>query len=450
MKRGISFLPTLLFSVLVLLSCSKDEELVSIYSSNIVPSDKVSATSFTAVLTGSYDGIDKIELGLGTRGVLYSVKKDGVETMFKEWLDGNDDCGCEIFDKAEMTGETLKCSLLGLNPDTEYSFCIFLQKRDGTRLISSISSFRTQPFSPDIKEVALNGVQCCLALADCSVSVNEKDAAYCNIGLIVSGQRNCSIENSSSYVYDGSSLSKFSLRLDKLESNKNYYCRLYVKYPVSSGQYAYVYGPESEFKTKDLREVAVNLGLPSGNLWAAYNVGAESPEEYGDYFAWGETQPKDTYSYNNYKWRNNNKYNTDTTSVNVSSYKCIEPSDDAANYNWGGNWRIPSNADLDELYYYCYSYLDTINGVIGNTFESEVNGNTIFIPFAGYKDLTLTQGAESFVVLSSRDLYYANYSDGFWVWKQEKTFTNWDDFWKKYSIGRQTGLVIRPVYLNGE
>lgn len=81
-------------------------------------------------------------------------------------------------------------------------------------------------------------------------------------------------------------------RISDLESDRDYYCRLYVKYPVSSGQSAYVYGPEKAFRTKDFRQMAVDLGLPSGLLWATCNVGAEKPEDYGDYYAWGET---DTY-----------------------------------------------------------------------------------------------------------------------------------------------------------
>ena len=94
----------------------------------------------------------------------------------------------------------------------------------------------------------------------------------------------------------------------------------------------------------------VDLGLPSGTLWAAYNVGAEAPEEYGDYFAWGETQPKNDYSWATYKYSVGDKYHL-TKYCNVAEFGnegfvdnlfFLQPTDDAATVNWGGNWRTPT------------------------------------------------------------------------------------------------------------
>ena len=127
----------------------------------------------------------------------------------------------------------------------------------------------------------------------------------------------------------------------------------------------------------------VDLGLPSGIKWAAYNVGTDSPYEYGDYFAWGETTPKTEYSWNTYKYGGTEdniptKYNSTDGLVN------LEASDDAARANWGGRaWRMPTQAEQEELINNCTWTWTTQNGVNGYTVTSKTNGNSIFLPAAG-------------------------------------------------------------------
>jgi hypothetical protein len=133
----------------------------------------------------------------------------------------------------------------------------------------------------------------------------------------------------------------------------------------------------------------VDLGLSV--KWATCNVGATKPEEYGDYFAWGETQPKDYYDWSTYKWCNGS-YNTLTKYNNSSSYGTVdnktqlELSDDAARANWGGSWRMPTRAEQDELRENCTWTWTTQNGVNGYKVTSKKNGNSIFLPAAGYRD----------------------------------------------------------------
>lgn len=132
----------------------------------------------------------------------------------------------------------------------------------------------------------------------------------------------------------------------------------------------------------------VDLGLPSGILWATRNVGANSPEEYGDYFAWGETEPKDVYGWSNYKWGNgkNNaltKYNTDSSYGTVDNKTVLEADDDAATANWGGNWRMPTEAERYELETHCTWEWTTHNGVNCYKGISNNNGKSIFLPAAG-------------------------------------------------------------------
>ena len=131
----------------------------------------------------------------------------------------------------------------------------------------------------------------------------------------------------------------------------------------------------------------VDLGLPSGLKWATCNVGATAPEEYGDYFAWGETETKATYDLSNYKWCNGTyesmtKYCTNSEYGIVDNKTTLELSDDAARVNWGGSWRMPTKAEQDELRNTdnCTWEWTTQNGVNGYKVTSKKNGNSIFLP----------------------------------------------------------------------
>ena len=139
----------------------------------------------------------------------------------------------------------------------------------------------------------------------------------------------------------------------------------------------------------------VDLGLPSGTLWATCNVGANSPEEYGDYFAWGETEPKEDYSLNTYKFYDTTyqiytKYCTDSTYGTIDNKTELEPEDDAATVNWGSDWQIPSKEQLEELINTEYTTRSktTLNGVDGMMIVSNINGKRIFIPYAGSRNGT--------------------------------------------------------------
>ena len=133
----------------------------------------------------------------------------------------------------------------------------------------------------------------------------------------------------------------------------------------------------------------VDLGLPSGTLWATCNLGANSPEEYGDYFAWGETEPKDVYNWSTYKWCNGTEYSltkycTDSSYGAVDNKLELDPKDDAAYVNWGENWRMPTKDQLEELLTECTWTWTTQNGVNGRLVIGP-NGNSLFLPAAGYR-----------------------------------------------------------------
>ncbi len=151
-------------------------------------------------------------------------------------------------------------------------------------------------------------------------------------------------------------------------------------------------------------EFWVDLGLPSGLQWATCNVGASSPEDYGDYFAWGETTPKEGYSWGNYLWMTKGKDDwswirkytfadeqTDGCWYSGETFigdnkKELELSDDAASVNWGSGWRMPSQEQLKELIdpNNTTTVWTTEEGIAGLKITSVRNSNSIFLPATGY------------------------------------------------------------------
>ena len=136
----------------------------------------------------------------------------------------------------------------------------------------------------------------------------------------------------------------------------------------------------------------IDLGLPSGLLWANQNIGAEKPEEYGDYFAWGEVEPLDE----NYKWREDSKYGDRCSEVG------FELIDDAARQIWGGNWRVPLPEEIEELIAECEWTWTVLNNVNGYEVKGP-NGNSIFLPAAGSfgiygpnEDIYFSQGVRGY------------------------------------------------------
>ena len=130
----------------------------------------------------------------------------------------------------------------------------------------------------------------------------------------------------------------------------------------------------------------VDLGLSV--KWATCNVGASFPEDYGDYYAWGETETKSTYDQSTYKWCSNGsctKYCTDRDYGKVDNKTVLDPEDDVAHVKWGGSWRMPTIAEQDELREKCTWTWTTQNGTKGYKVTSKSNGNYIFLPAAGYR-----------------------------------------------------------------
>ena len=178
---------------------------------------------------------------------------------------------------------------------------------------------------------------------------------------------------------------------------------------------------------------AVDLGLSV--KWATCNVGASSPEEYGDYFAWGETKPKSSYYSDN-----STTYGLSTSELQsrgiIGSDGNLTAAYDAATANWGGSWRMPTLDEMKELLNNCTWTWTTQNGVKGYKVTGP-NGNSIFLPAAGYRDGT--------------DLYDAGSYGYFWsATPLSNSYGAYglyfgSDFYYWYSYGRLDGRALRPV-----
>jgi uncharacterized protein (TIGR02145 family)/uncharacterized repeat protein (TIGR02543 family) len=178
----------------------------------------------------------------------------------------------------------------------------------------------------------------------------------------------------------------------------------------------------------------VDLGLPSGTLWATCNVGADSPEGYGDYFAWGETLPKSDYSWSTYQYGDGSTFTKYTGSDGLTT---LLPEDDAATANWGSGWRMPTQAEWQELLSNTTNVWTTQNGVTGRLFTA-TNDNSLFLPAAGFYSGTSLNGAGTHGYYWSSSL------------RTDYPYTAWYLYFYSGNCymndrNREVGFTVRPV-----
>ena len=197
-------------------------------------------------------------------------------------------------------------------------------------------------------------------------------------GICWSTSQNPTIDDNDGMTTDGNGIGTFTSDLVNLTANTTYYVRAYATNEKGTS-----YGDEMSFTTEEEDEEGcepdgeiaghyyVDLGLPSGVKWATCNVGASSPEDYGDYFAWGETSPKAEYT-----WENSVTFGEQMSDISGNAQH------DAATANWGGSWRMPTNDEMQELVDHCEWEWTEVNGVNGSRVIGP-NGSCIFLPAAG-------------------------------------------------------------------
>ena len=197
----------------------------------------------------------------------------------------------------------------------------------------------------------------------------------------------------------------------------------------------------SEVLTVDGHE-CVDLGLSV--KWETCYVGATKPEEYGTYFAWGEVEPKNDYSWSTYKYGaykdqltkycNNSRYGKDGFTDNKTK---LDPEDDAAVVNWGGSWRMPTGAEQDELCNNCTWDWTTQNGVNGYKVKGP-NGNFIFLPAAGHMNNS------SFSSAGSSGEYWSSSLNTGYPYYAYIVFFNSSYVFSNFNY-RNIGQSVRPV-----
>lgn len=174
----------------------------------------------------------------------------------------------------------------------------------------------------------------------------------------------------------------------------------------------------------------VDLGLQSGTLWATCNVGAAKPEDFGNYYAWGEISTKTTYSWNTYKFSTLSKYCNNSLHGHKDDLTTLQLCDDVAAVTWGGIWHIPTKAEIEELTKLCtWKWVGNGYKVIGQ------NGNSIFLPAASFSgaphDIGNSGGYWSLSL--SFDPYYA--------WNLDFD----SKYYSKNNGYRGMGYSVRPV-----
>ena len=245
------------------------------------------------------------------------------------------------------------------------------------------------------------------AMASVSLNENVKSLSVSpEVGVCYSDE-NSKPTYSDAHKTLGSSMTDYTINIESVVPGTTYYYRAYVKLLGEVYYDPNVYSITT-LGTKPQNKVInghkfVDLGLPSGLLWAETNVGTSTPYADGDYYAWGETQTKSDYSWDTYKW------GSSPTKYNSSDGKTkLEASDDVATVKWGKECRMPSRAEFQELYDKCdWTWKSNYNGTSGYLVKGP-NNQTIFLPASGRRcngeDLISRHGSYGYYWSSSLDV----------------------------------------------
>ncbi len=243
----------------------------------------------------------------------------------------------------------------------------------------------------------------------------------------------------SSTPYGSGSINAYSLYFNgdgHVMDNSNRHHGRSVR-PVSGGNNAEPEQPEEPETPNANGHAYVDLGLPSGLKWATCNVGANAPEAYGNYYAWGETSTKSNYSSSNCP-----TYGLDNSQLQSQGYIDSEGNltaqYDAAAANWGGDWRMPTKAEQNELLNNCTWTWTTQNGVNGYKVTSKVNRNYIFLPAAGYRSGSSLYGAGVYGGFWSSTPYGSNSGSAYYLDFTSSSLYMYYDY-------RYEGRSVRPV-----
>jgi hypothetical protein len=342
---------------------------------------------------------------------------------------------CEQDDNGEFSAE-----LAGLNEGTAYHVRAYATNAKGTAY-GEERNFTTVAITlPTV--VTLDPSDITMSSAVCSGKItNDGNSEILACGICYGTSDTPTI--SDNVVAATNNSTNFTCTLNGLSAVTTYYVRAYATNAKGTA-----YGETMVFETTDHDWVDLGLSVK----WATYNVGATAPEEYGSYFAWGETTPKTTYNWSTYKYAKGSfttltKYCCDANygyNGFTDNLTTLEAIDDAATQNWGGKWRMPTDTEWGELVNQCtWTWTGDYNntGVAGFIVVSKKNSKTIFFPLAGESGLhDLGVSGEYW----SSTSHYSGYS-----YNGDYTAMSWNFFAShniaRYYPQRSYGLSIRAV-----
>ena len=316
-----------------------------------------------------------------------------------------------------------------LSIGTKYYYKAYLKEGDYYRTGTKILSFSTKGFT---EETIATGET--LTVRTISATLNGTtdlpiSFALDLFGFFISEEETPTVDNSRLIVsdkWDGDN--SFFCNVSGLMFGTKYYYRAYFEY---KGEYHT--GKTFSFTTKDIEKVqtAVDLGLSV--KWGSCNIGASSPMEYGDYYAWGETEPKKSYDWDTYKWgKQLTKYNSKDNKIT------LEQEDDVAHLKLGGKWRMPAWGEFFELMSKCTWQKMKKNDNTIVYFVEGPSGNAIVLPAAGYRNGTSLSDAGSLGYYWSSSLLQDN------SFAARNVYFGSEGVYGS-SYRRNYGLSVRPV-----
>ena len=336
---------------------------------------------------------------------------------------------------------SFSCNLTDLQDRTTYYFRAYAVNVKGIAYGEEVSFTTKAKTTPTITTTQATNITYTSATVGGNVT-SDGGASVTERGICYSTSANPTTSNTK--IANGTGTGSFTCNLTDLQDGTTYYARAYAVNAKGAA-----YGEEISFTTTQLKDgegiengyLYVDLGLSV--KWATCNVGAESPEDYGDYFAWGETTTKTTYDKTTYKHRNGSsytftKYNTNSSYGTVDNKTTLELNDDAARANWGGSWRMPTDDEMTELRTNCTWTWTTENGVNGYKVTSKVKGESIFLPAAGWRSGTSRYNDGSYGRYWSSTPYESDTEDAYYL-----RFYSGDHYTS--SSYREYGQSVRPV-----
>lgn len=396
-----------------------------------------------------YVDVERDLVTVGTTTANIQCDYDYIATLKKAYLyygEGEDEANMTSAEM-QVVQKTLYVELAGLKENTTYHY--YYEFVNGFNSMRSVlKTFKTEK-SPDTPPAITLPTVITAEVTEITTNsaksggevTNDGGSEVTERGICWSTNANPTLTDN--HVSAGTGTGAFTAVMSGLEMNTTYHVRAYA-----INEKGAAYGLDKEFVTDEEGCDCgyVDLGLPSGTLWATCNVGASTPEEYGDYFAWGEIATKTTFNWSTYKHCNGDiyqltKYTTPAFPGNngiADNLTTLLPEDDAAKVNWGIGWRMPTEAEWEELCSNTTHTWTTQNGVNGRRFTAS-NGNSLFLPAAGYYDID--------------ELYHAGYFGRYW---SSSLYTDYAiDSWNFYfnsmvNYGmngsyRYAGFSVRPV-----